>query len=104
MEIEPGYTVNMASFWSALATAPTSASAGAKEASNFTEFCFVVVFVVSNHRTTTSRHTRKLKFGMQAYFNPTRRNIKKKIGVTCPPPIIGLSLKLAVQLPGNLGG
>ena len=25
---------------------------------------------------------RKLKFGMQAYFNPTRRNIKKQIGVT----------------------
>ena len=32
-------------YWSTLATAPTSASAGAKKAFNFTEF-FVVVFVV----------------------------------------------------------
>ena len=31
------------SYWSALASAPTSASAGAKEASNSTEVCFVVV-------------------------------------------------------------
>ena len=59
--------------WSALATAPTSASAGAKVASNSTEF---VVLFVSNHRTTTSRQPRKLKFGMEASFNPTRRNIK----------------------------
>ena len=35
-----GYSLD---FWPALATAPTSASAGAKEASNSTEFCFVFV-------------------------------------------------------------
>ena len=61
--------------WSALATVPTSASAGAKEAFNFTEFCCFSCFY--NHRKPTSRHTRKLKFGIQAYFNLTRRNIKK---------------------------
>ena len=62
-------------FWSALATAPTSASAGAKEASNSTEN------FVYNHKTTTSRQPRKLKFGMEVSFDPTRRNIKKKIVV-----------------------
>ena len=27
---------------------------------------------------STFRQPRKLKFGIQAYFNPTRRNMKKK--------------------------
>ena len=31
-------------------------------------------------RNFTSRQPRKLKFGIKAYFNPTRRNIKKKLG------------------------
>ena len=31
-------------YWSALATAPTPASAGAKEASNSTKFCFFFAF------------------------------------------------------------
>ena len=42
---------------------------------------------VSNHKTTTSKQHRKLKFGMQSYFNPTKRNMKNKIGVTPPPPV-----------------
>ena len=64
---------------------------------------FVVFCCFSNHRTIASRLHRKLKFGTQAHFNPTRGNIKKQIGVTCPPPRIGLSLKLALLLPGNPG-
>ena len=47
---------------------------------------FVVFCCFSNHRTIASRLHRKLKFGTQAHFNPTRGNIKKQIGVTCPPP------------------
>ena len=47
--------------------------------------------------TSTSRQPRKLKFGMNAYFNPTRRNMNRNNLVTWPPrPRIGLSLKLAV--------
>ena len=39
-----GQVTPIISYWSALAIAPTSALAGAKEASNFTElFCFVVL-------------------------------------------------------------
>ena len=66
-------------FWSALATTPASISARAvgKEAINFIETFAFVVFV-SNHKTTTSKQHRKLKFGMQSYFNPTKRNMKKK--------------------------
>ena len=37
-----------------------------------------LLFVVSNHKTTTSKQHRKLKFFMQSYFNPTTRNMKKK--------------------------
>ena len=37
---------------------------------------------VSNHKSTTSRLHRKVKFDMQAYFNPTKRNIKKKLGIS----------------------
>ena len=53
---------------------------------------------------STSRQPRELKFGMQAYFNPTRRNMNKKIGVTCPPSTKeGLSLKLAaICNPGSI--
>ena len=60
----------------------------AKEAINFMEFFSLVVlfFFVSNHKSTTSRQPRRVKFDMQAYFNPTKRNLKKKIGVTWPPP------------------
>ena len=67
-------------FGSALTTAPTSTSAraGAKEAINFIETCFL--FVVSNQKTTTSKQHKKLKFGMQSYFNPTKRNMKKNWG------------------------
>ena len=51
-----------------------------------------------------------MKFGMLAYFNPTRRSVHKEIGVTFPPPHqknnkeeekIGLILKPAV--PCNQG-
>ena len=35
--------------------------------------------------TSTSRQPRKLKFGMNAYFNPTRRNMNKKLGLTPHP-------------------
>ena len=31
---------------------------------------------------STSRQPRKLKFGMQAYFNSSRRNMNKRVGVT----------------------
>jgi hypothetical protein len=55
----------LTNFWSALATAPTSASAVGKEASNSTELSCFFLFV-SNHRTTTSRQATKRKFGMQA--------------------------------------
>ena len=52
---------NQVKFWSALASAPTSALAGAKEASNSTELsclvlsccCFAVLFFVSDHKTYT---------------------------------------------------
>ena len=47
--------------------------AEAKEASNSSQF---FLFCFYNHRTTTSRQPRKLKFDMQAYFNPTKRNMK----------------------------
>ena len=72
---------NYVFFWSALATAPTSAYAGAKEGSNSTD----LIYFVSNHKTATatSRQPSKLlstqleeicmlKFGIQAYFNPTK--------------------------------
>ena len=66
--------------WSALATTPasTSALAGAKEAINLIEtwLCLLLLFV-SNHKTTTSKQHRKLKFGMQSYFNPTRKKMEK---------------------------
>jgi hypothetical protein len=39
--------------------------------------------------SSTSRQPRKLNFGIQAHFNPTRRNMNKIIGVT------QLSLSLA---------
>jgi hypothetical protein len=56
-------------FWSALATAPTSASAGAKEASNSTETClalpFAFFFVVSNHKSR-----RYIFFKWYEYFSP----------------------------------
>ena len=43
----------MTQFWSALAIAPTSASAGAKEASNSTKLFFLsCLVVVSNHKTS----------------------------------------------------
>ena len=43
-------------YWSALATAPTSASAGAKKASISTEFSVLLLFLfVSNHKTATSK-------------------------------------------------
>ena len=92
-------------YWSALSIAPTSALAGAKEAYNFTEF-FLFFLLFYNHRTTTSRQPRMLKFDMQAPFNPTKRNIKKKKwGLLTPPSSthIGLSLNLAVLLTDNLG-
>jgi hypothetical protein len=71
-----------ASYWSALATTPASisAQAGAKEAINFIEIFFLLF---SNHKTTTSKKHRKLTFSMQSYFNPTKRNMKKKIGLPC---------------------
>ena len=37
-------------------------------------FCFLFVLFVSNHRNPTSRPSRKLKFGMPATIDPTRRN------------------------------
>ena len=40
----------------------------------------VVVVVVCNHKSATSRQPRKLNFSMQADFNPTRRNMMKKLG------------------------
>ena len=52
--------------------------------------CFGVVLLVSNHKSTTSRQPKKVKFDMQAYFNPTKRNIKKKIRFNPPPPILTL--------------
>jgi hypothetical protein len=36
-----------------------------------------LVFIF-NHKSTSSRQPRNVKFGMQAYFNQTRRNMKKK--------------------------
>ena len=60
--------------------------------------CLIQLFYKSVYKYTTSRQPRKLKFGMQASFNPTSRNIKKKGG----SPHIGLSLKLAVLLQGKL--
>ena len=67
--------------WSALATAPasTSARAGAKETINFIETCLTFFFFFSNHKTTTSKQHRTLKFGMQSYFNPTKRNMKNMV-------------------------
>ena len=51
-----------------------------------------------------SRQTRNLKFGMQTYFNPTRRNMNfKKMGSPPPPQNRVSCLKLTVLLPGNLG-
>ena len=41
-----------------------------------------VVCCLSNHKSTTSRQPRKLKFCMPSYFNPTKWNMKKNIGVT----------------------
>ena len=75
-------TESSSTYWSALATTPASTSvrAVAKEAINFIEtFCLVLLpfsFFVSNHKTTTSKQHKKLKFGMQSYFNPTNRNIR----------------------------
>ena len=65
-------------YWSALATIPasTSALAGAKEVIHFIDF---FVCCLSNHKSNTSRPPRKLKFSMQSYFNPTKRNMKKKL-------------------------
>ena len=48
--------------------------------------CARVECCVSNHKTTTSEQHRKTKLGMQFYFNPTKRNIKKKLGFPPPPP------------------
>ena len=42
--------------------------------------CFC--FFVSNHKSTTSRQPRRVKLDLQPYFNPTKRNLKKKNGVT----------------------
>ena len=57
-------------YWSALARtlASTSAQAGAKEATNFIAFFVVVALplLLSNHKYTTSRKPRKLKFSMQS--------------------------------------
>ena len=36
---------------------------------------------LSNHKSTHSRQPRKLKFCIQAYFNPTKRNMKLKTRV-----------------------
>jgi len=32
-----------------------------------------------------SKHARRLKFEISAYFNQTKRNLKKKIGIPDPP-------------------
>jgi hypothetical protein len=74
------------SFWSALASAPTSALAGAQQAIIFMwnqySLCNIQ-YIIWNcffpSYFTTSKQHRKLKFGMQSYFNPTKRNMKKKI-------------------------
>ena len=58
----------------------------AKEAINFMKF-LCCCCLVSNHKSTTSRQPRRVKFDLQAYFNPTKRNLKKKIGVTWPPSL-----------------
>ena len=34
---------------------------------------------------TSSRQPRRVKFDLEAHFNPTKRNLKKKIWVTWPP-------------------
>ena len=75
--------VNIINCWSALATAPasTSARAGVKEAIHFIE-TFAFFLCVSNHKSNTARQPMKLKFCRYAHFNPTRRNIKKKIGLS----------------------
>ena len=62
--------------------------------------------VKSKISISTSRQPRKLKFGLPAYINPTRKNMNKKNwGHQTTPPTprkkIGLSLKLAALC--NLG-
>ena len=44
--------------------------------------CFAQNKVKPKTSISTSRQPRKLKFGMQAYFDPTIRNMNGKIGVT----------------------
>ena len=43
---------------------------------------------VYNHKTATSKQPRRLKFDMQDPFNPSRRNIKKKITERNPRPTV----------------
>ena len=68
-------------------------------------------FVVSNHKSTSSRQPRRVKFHMQVYFNPTKRNLKKKkMGspdlTLLPPPLTALNrvnkCKLSSRQPRRL--
>ena len=65
-------------YWSALATAHPQLQLKLglrKPLISLKLFCNVV----SNHKTTTSKLYRKLKFGTQSYFKPTKRNMKNRI-------------------------
>ena len=56
---------------------------------------------LSNHKTTHFRQPRKLKFCIQAYLNPTKRNMKLKTRVIyknlCNLPITAFSLNSTVS-------
>ena len=63
-------------------------------------------FFVSNHKSTTSRQPRRVKFNLQAYFNPTKRILTKKVGSPPPPHPHFNRVNDCINLPllGNPGG
>ena len=75
-------------FWSALATAPNAASAGPKEASNFTEFFVLSCLVVSNHETvqpdrdlSVQLHSSSSRQYLHYYVFTTKLGSKKDKGI-----------------------
>jgi hypothetical protein len=70
--------------------APTQTNpTGLRGAINFTLifFFFLSFFFLDYQKGHRRRQPRKLNFGMQLYFEPTKLNMKKKIGDTPPPPL-----------------